>query len=85
MTDRAAIINMAVNEGITDLSSIRNIYNRYAEGGNLDTGKEQSIGTWDEPIELEGIDVTAKKLNWLEKRWNDIKRAFRNVSKVGNF
>ena len=84
MTDRAAIINMAVNEGITDLSSIRNIYNKYAGGGpkegNLDTGKEQSIGTWDEPIELEGIDVTAKKLNWLEKRWNDIKWAFRNVS-----
>lgn len=80
MTDRAAIINMAVNEGITDLSSIRNIYNRYARGGDLATNKEQSIGTWDEPIELEGIDVTAKKLNWLEKRWNDIKWAFRNVS-----
>ena len=37
------------------------------------------FGTPENPIELQEVDVTAKKLNWLEKRWNDIKWAFRNV------
>lgn len=43
------------------------------------------FGTDENPIELQGVDVTAKKLNWLEKRWNDIKWAFRNANWKNRF
>lgn len=35
MADRAKYIKLAVNNGVTDLSQIRDIYNKYAEGGDL--------------------------------------------------
>lgn len=35
MADRAKYIRIAVANGITDLSSIRDVYKSYAEGGNL--------------------------------------------------
>lgn len=41
---------------------------KFQEGGT--SPNPLIFGTDDNPIELEGIDVTAKKLNWLEKRWN---------------
>ena len=50
---------------------------KFQEGGT--SPQTSPFGTPENPIELEGIEVTAKKLNWLEKRWNDIKWAFRNV------
>ena len=34
MTDRAAYIKLGVENGITDLNTIRSIYNKYAEGGD---------------------------------------------------
>ena len=37
MNDRAAIIKLAVSNGITNLDEIRKVYNKYAEGGPLKT------------------------------------------------
>ena len=34
MTDRAAYIKLGLDSGITDLNTIRNIYNKYADGGH---------------------------------------------------
>lgn len=40
MENKSHIINMAVKNGITDLNAIRNIYNKYGEGGGIgDTWK----------------------------------------------
>ena len=39
MADRAAYIKLGLDNGITDLSTIRKTYNKYADGGNMiDTG-----------------------------------------------
>ena len=35
MADRAAYIKLGVENGITDLNVIRGIYNKYANGGNM--------------------------------------------------
>lgn len=35
MHDRAAYIKLGINNGITDLNTIREIYNKYAQGGPL--------------------------------------------------
>jgi len=35
LSDRARMIQMAVNSGITDLSTIHEVYNKFAEGGYL--------------------------------------------------
>lgn len=35
MKDRASYIRMGVESGITDLGTIREAYNKFAEGGNL--------------------------------------------------
>ena len=35
MRDRAAYIKLGINNGITDLNTIREIYNKYAQGGPL--------------------------------------------------
>ena len=51
---------------------------KFQEGGT--SPQTSAFGTPENPIELQGVEVTAKKLNWLEKRWNDIKWAFRNVA-----
>jgi hypothetical protein len=37
MTDKAQYIKLGVANGVTDLSTIRNAYNKYAEGGPTDT------------------------------------------------
>lgn len=39
MTDRAAYIKLGVENGITDLNTIRNIYNKYEEGGPIKNSK----------------------------------------------
>lgn len=51
---------------------------KFQEGGT--SPNSLIFGTDENPIELQGVDITAKKLNWLEKRWNDIKWAFRDVA-----
>lgn len=38
MRDRASHIKLAVENGVTDLSQIRDTYNRYAEGGDFSAG-----------------------------------------------
>lgn len=35
MKDKASYIRMGVENGITDLDTIREVYNKFAEGGNL--------------------------------------------------
>lgn len=36
MADRAAYIKLGLDNGITDLSTIRKTYNKYADGGKYD-------------------------------------------------
>ena len=44
MTDRAAYIKLGIDNGITDLATIRDTYNKYAEGGKKDSqNKSESI------------------------------------------
>jgi hypothetical protein len=43
--EKGDIIRMAINNGITDLGSIRNGYNKYAEGGSKDSWKPWYWGT----------------------------------------
>lgn len=38
MRDRAAYIKLGINNGITDLNTIREIYNKFEEGGTIDKG-----------------------------------------------
>lgn len=38
MTERASYIKLAVENGVTDLSQIRDTYNKYAEGGDFSAG-----------------------------------------------
>lgn len=53
MNDRAAIIRLAVSNGITNLDTIRRGYNKYAEGGGKDSWKPWY---WFTP-EYEGSDL----------------------------
>lgn len=41
MTDRAAYIKLGIDNGITDLATIRNTYNKYAEGGKKDNNTNE--------------------------------------------
>lgn len=43
MADRAAYIKLGVENGITDLNTIRSIYNKYAEGGDLESSKPKNV------------------------------------------
>lgn len=43
MKDRAAYIKLGVENGITDLNTIRSIYNKYAEGGDLESSKPKNV------------------------------------------
>ncbi len=36
LEEKAGVMNIAVNNGITNLSDIEKLYNSYAEGGNID-------------------------------------------------
>lgn len=38
MSERASYIKLAVENGVTDLSQIRDTYNKYAEGGDFSAG-----------------------------------------------
>ena len=40
MGDKSRMIKLAVDSGITDLRTIRDVYNSYAEGGGLDENQE---------------------------------------------
>ena len=43
LTDRARVIALAVKSGITDLSTIEEVYNRFAEGGSKPTVKQRLV------------------------------------------
>lgn len=47
MKDRASYIRMGVENGITDLGTIREVYNKFAEGGNLNTDDNPKKRTYD--------------------------------------
>lgn len=40
MADKSRMMQLAINSGITDLRTIREVYNSYAEGGNISKEKE---------------------------------------------
>lgn len=42
MKDRAGLIKLYVNNGITDISTIKNHYNKFSTGGNTNTGNSDS-------------------------------------------
>lgn len=47
MKDRASYIRMGVESGITDLGTIREAYNKFAEGGNLNVNDNPEKRTYD--------------------------------------
>lgn len=65
LNEKAELIKLAVNNGITDLSTIRDTYNKYAEGGPLDGSDTPKVGPtynpdtrkWTNPY---GKDITGK-------------------------
>ena len=65
LKDKADLIKLAVNNGITDLSTIRDTYNKFEEGGSLDEEDIPKVGPtynpethkWTNPY---GKDITGK-------------------------
>lgn len=65
LKDKAELIKLAVNNGITDLSTIRDTYNKFEEGGSLDGEDAPKVGPtynpethrWTNPY---GKDITGK-------------------------
>lgn len=47
MKDKASYIRMGVENGITDLDAIREVYNKFAEGGNLNVNDSPEKRTYD--------------------------------------
>lgn len=48
LSDRARVIEMAVRSGITDLDTIEEVYNTFAEGGDLENSdSEDRETTWE--------------------------------------
>lgn len=45
MKDRAKYIKLGVSSGVTSLDTIRKVYNKYAEGGGLNTANDEDPGT----------------------------------------
>lgn len=43
MADRTQYIKLGLDNGVTDLNTIRDSYNKYAEGGNLHENKDNNI------------------------------------------
>lgn len=60
MTDKAKYIKLAVNNGITDLDTVRKVYNSYAKGGY--------IGDENYPIQLDEVVVTPQSVALAEAR-----------------
>ena len=59
MTDRASYIKLGVANGITDLNTIRSMYNKYAEGGPIKSYKDfksKLSNYWTEDIDTHDYD-----------------------------
>lgn len=59
MQDRAKYIQLGVANGITSLDTIKEVYNKYAEGGNLDTKYDDGgYSKWKRRVQrYKGIDI----------------------------
>nr|DAO34810.1 MAG TPA: Lysozyme [Crassvirales sp.] len=49
MKDRASYIRMGVENGITDLDTIREVYNKFAEGGPIEKNNNNVTNGWHKP------------------------------------
>lgn len=59
MVDKAAIIKIGVNNGITDLNTIRNTYNEFAKGGPIKNSKDYKkvlSDYWHEDVDTHDYD-----------------------------
>lgn len=43
LEEKAGVMSIAVNNGITSLSDIKKLYNSYAEGGNINSDIEHAV------------------------------------------
>ena len=43
LKDKSALMQIMINNGITDLSTIRDTYNKFAEGGKKDSNNNWSM------------------------------------------
>ena len=59
MRDRAAYIKLGINNGITDLNTIREIYNKFEEGGPLT--RQANPDNTDRILDYLGSDLTYNK------------------------
>ena len=56
MRDRAAYIKLGINNGITDLNTIREIYNKFEEGGTIDKGDSKDTIKYEPDITVSDAD-----------------------------
>jgi hypothetical protein len=68
LNEKAELIKLAVNNGITDLNTIRDTYNKFEEGGPLDEKNTPKVGpTYDETskrwINPYGKDITGQSFD----------------------
>lgn len=56
MRDRAAYIKLGINNGITDLNTIREIYNKFEEGGTIDKGDSKDTIKYEPDIIVSDAD-----------------------------
>lgn len=61
MADRAKYIQLGIQNGVTDLSTIRNIYNTYAEGGSIN--------------KYDGKSEPTQQMSFMDKATNFVKTA----------
>lgn len=56
MRDRTAYIKLGINNGITDLNTIREIYNKFEEGGTIDKGDSKDTIKYEPDITVSDAD-----------------------------
>lgn len=68
MAERAKYIQLGVQNGVTSLSDIRNTYNSYAEGGDLEESTDRLITTGNEwgDIGLSFVPFVGSAMDWEE-------------------
>lgn len=79
MKDRASYIKLRIENGITDLGTIREVYNKFAKGGphytlfglNDNNQDPQAVMTYKGGVVLPEITVTPKK-NYIHNPYDNI-------------
>lgn len=66
MADRAKYIKLAVDNGVTDLSHIREAYNKHAEGGDLYSAGAMTDALYEAANEVESLGPPAHNYDFTQ-------------------